>query len=68
MKNSIKFHVFFNQNWAKSLESLSDKVSSDIITGTSVDIVDEILTYIKQDIIILYRNRLKIDNNSQKSS
>lgn len=68
MKNSIKFHVFFNQNWAKSLESLSDKVSSDIITGTSVDIVDEILAYIKQDIIILYRNRLKIDNNSQKSS
>lgn len=65
MKNSIKFHVFFNQNWAKSLESLSDKVSSDIITGTSVDIVDEILAYIKQDI---YRNRLKIDNNSQKSS
>lgn len=68
MKNSIKFHVFFNQNWAKSLESLSDKVSSDIITGTSVDIVDEILAYIKQDIIIIYRNRLKIDNNSQKSS
>ncbi len=68
MKHSVRFNIYFNQNWAKSLESLSDKVSSDIITGTSVDIVDEILTYIKQDIIILYRNRLKIDNNSQKSS